>query len=76
MKLLLLLSMISISLVGCKTVPKSEPFYEIVSPPSRPVLVQVMDEPIKGLTYNLNLLIKWGERWEAWYSQYKEYENT
>jgi len=70
--ILLLLSLI-ISITSCKTVPTREPYYDIVQPPSRPKLVQVMDEPIKGLTHNLSLLITHVERWEAWYEQLKAY---
>jgi hypothetical protein len=34
-----------------------------------------MDEPIKGLTHNLSLLITHVERWEAWYEQLKAYDS-
>ena len=71
--LLLLLSIISIT--SCKTVPTKEPYYDIVDPPSRPTLVQVMDEPVKGLTHNLSLLITHVGRWEAWYEQLKAYDS-
>jgi hypothetical protein len=73
--LILLLLLLTISITSCKTAPTKEPFYDIVQPPSRPTLVQVMDDPIKGLTKNLNLLITHVERWEAWFEQYKAYED-
>ena len=73
LSLLLLLSTISIT--SRKTVPTKEPYYDIVEPPSRPTLVQVMDDPIKGLTRNLSLLITHVERWEAWYEQLKAYDS-
>lgn len=73
LSLLLLLSTILIT--SCKTVPTKEPYYNIVEPPSRPTLVQVMDEPIKGLTHNLSLLITHVVRWEAWYEQLKAYDS-
>jgi hypothetical protein len=34
-----------------------------------------MDEPIKGLTHNLSLLITHVGRWEAWYEQLKAYDS-
>ena len=71
--LLLLLSTISIT--SCKTVPTTVRYYDIIPPPTRPKLVQVMDEPIKGLTHNLSLLITHVERWEAWYKQLKAYDS-
>ena len=74
LKILLLLSL-TIGITACKTVPTKEPYYDIVQPPTRPTLVQVMDEPIKGLTRNLSLLITHVERWEAWYTQLKAYDS-
>lgn len=71
---LLLLSLI-ISITSCKTIPNTVRYYDIVEPPTRPTLVQVMDEPIKGLTRNLSLLITHVERWEAWYTQLKAYDS-
>ena len=73
--LILLLLLSTISITSCKTVPTKEPYYDIVEPPPRPTLVQVMDEPIKGLTHNLSLLITHVERWEAWYEQLKAYDS-
>ena len=72
---ILLLISLTIGITACKTVPTREPYYDIVQPPSRPKLVQVMDEPIKGLTHNLSLLITHVERWEAWYKQLKAYDS-
>jgi len=64
-------------MISCKTVPTTErlPFYEVLEPPQRPVLQQLMGEPLKGAIANMNLLIGWGERWESWYKAYKEYES-
>ncbi len=73
--LILLLLLSTISITSCKTVPTKEPYYDIVEPPSRPTLVQVMDEPIRGLTHNLSLLITHVGRWEAWYEQLKAYDS-
>ena len=73
--LILLLLLSTISITSCKTVPTTVRYYDIVQPPSRPTLVQVMDEPIKGLTRNLSLLITHVERWEAWYEQLKAYDS-
>ena len=73
--LILLLLLSTISITSCRTVPIREPYYDIVQPPSRPTLVQVMDDPIKGLTRNLSLLITHVERWEAWYEQLKAYDS-
>jgi hypothetical protein len=69
--------LLMILIVGCKTVPTTErtPFYELVEPPTRPVLQQLMDEPLNGAIHNMNLLMTWGQRWELWYEQYKAYES-
>ena len=74
LKILLLLSL-TIGITACKTVPTKEPFYAILDPPTRPTLVQLMDEPMKGLVQNLNILMAYGQRWEAWFDQYKAYED-
>ena len=73
--LILLLLLSTISITSCKTVPTTVRYYDIIPPPTRPKLVQVMDEPIKGLTHNLSLLITHVERWEAWYTQLKAYDS-
>jgi len=73
--LILLLLLSTISITSCKTIPNTVRYYDIVEPPTRPTLVQVMDEPIKGLTRNLSLLITHVERWEAWYTQLKAYDS-
>ena len=73
--LILLLLLSTISITSCKTIPNTVRYYDIVEPPTRPTLVQVMDEPIKGLTRNLSLLITHIERWEAWYEQLKAYDS-
>ena len=72
---ILLLISLTIGITACKTVPTKEPFYDIVQPPSRPTLVQLTDEPMKGLVQNLNILMAYGQRWEAWFEQYKAYED-
>jgi hypothetical protein len=71
----LLLLLLMILITSCKTVPTTVRYYDIVPPPTRPKLVQVMNDPIKGLTKNLNLLITHVERWEAWYKQLKAYDS-
>jgi hypothetical protein len=73
--LILLLLLSTISITSCKTVPTTVRYYDIIPPPTRPKLVQVMDEPIRGLTHNLSLLITHVERWEAWYKQLKAYDS-
>ena len=73
--LILLLLLSTISITSCRTVPIREPYYDIVQPPTRPKLVQVMDEPIKGLTHNMSLLMTYAQRWEAWYEQLKAYDS-
>jgi len=73
--LILLLLLLIISITSCKTVPTTVRYYDIIPPPTRPTLVQVMDDPIKGLTHNLSLLITHVERWEAWYEQLKAYDS-
>jgi hypothetical protein len=73
--LILLLLLSTISITSCKTVPTTVRYYDIIPPPTRPKLVQVMDEPIKGLTHNLSLLITHVERWEACYKQLKAYDS-
>ena len=72
-----LLLITSISLVGCKTVPTTErtPFYELVEPPARPTLQQLGDEPLRDAIANMSTLMSWGQRWEAWFEQYKAYED-
>ena len=70
--LLLLLSTISIT--SCKTVPTTVRYYDIIPPPTRPNLVQVMDNPIKGLTHNMNLLMTYAQRWELYLENMKVYD--
>jgi len=74
LKWVIILSMTLTSLVSCKSIDKVS-FYEILDPPSRPVLSQLGDEPLKDAIQNMNLLMRWGDRWESWYIQYKEYES-
>ena len=72
--ILLLLSLI-ISITSCKTVPTTVRYYDIIPPPTRPKLVQVMDEPIKGLTHNMNLLMTYAQRWELYLENMKAYDS-
>ena len=71
--LLLLLSTISIT--SCKTVPTTVRYYDIIPPPTRPNLVQVMDDPIKGLTHNMSLLMTYAQRWELYLENMKAYDS-
>jgi len=47
-----------------------------VPPPSRPVLEEISDQPVKQLTENMNLLMLYGLRWEAWLENMKEYDSA
>ena len=72
---ILLLLLLIISITSCKTVPTKEPYYDIIPPPTRPKLVQVMDEPIKGLTHNMSLLMTYAQRWELYLENMKAYDS-
>jgi len=73
--LILLLLLSTISITSCKTVPTTVRYYDIIPPPTRPKLVQVMDEPIKGLTHNMNLLMTYAQRWELYLENMKAYDS-
>lgn len=72
--ILLLLSLI-ISITSCRTVPTTVRYYDIIPPPTRPKLVQVMDDPIKGLTHNMSLLMTYAQRWELYLENMKAYDS-
>ena len=73
--LILLLLSLTIGITACKTVPTTVRYYDIIPPPTRPKLVQVMDEPIKGLTHNMNLLMTYAQRWELYLENMKVYDS-
>ena len=73
--LILLLLLSTISITSCKTVPTTVRYYDIIPPPTRPNLVQVMDEPIKGLTHNMSLLMTYAQRWELYLENMKAYDS-
>ena len=73
---LILLILLLILGISCKTLPVIEPYYNLVPPPSRPVLEEISDQPVKQLTENMNLLMLYGLRWEAWLENMKEYDSA
>ena len=73
--LILLLLLSTISITSCKTVPTTVRYYDIIPPPTRPTLVQVMDDPIKGLTHNMSLLMTYAQRWELYLENMKAYDS-
>jgi hypothetical protein len=73
--LILLLLLLTISITSCETVPTTVRYYDIIPPPTRPTLVQVMDDPIKGLTHNMSLLMTYAQRWELYLENMKAYDS-